>query len=76
MKPIRLKGKKLYALYVDVFERDGYTCQNLICKTEFPLDKAPHHKILKSQGGSDTAENLITLCMQCHSKAHGIKLVR
>lgn len=32
-----------------------------------------HHIILKSQGGTDNADNLIALCRKCHQKAHGLK---
>lgn len=66
--PIRLKGKKLYALYQQVFERDNYTCQE--CGSMY-LDKAPHHILPKGRGGGDTAENLITLCVRCHARRHG-----
>ena len=75
-KRIRLKGKKLYDLYERVFERDNYTCQNPDCPGGWQLDKAPHHVIFKSQGGSDTEENLLTLCLYCHGKAHGRTLVK
>lgn len=75
-KRVRLKGKKLYDLYEDVFERDNWKCQGENCPGYWPLDKAPHHIIFKSQGGPDTEENLITLCMYCHSKKHGVNLVK
>lgn len=72
---IRLKGKKLYDLYERVFERDNYECQEPdgeggICGSN-QLDKAPHHKIFKSSGGSDTEENLISLCIRHHGQKHG-----
>jgi 5-methylcytosine-specific restriction enzyme A len=66
--PIRLKGKNLYALYQAVFDRDNYTCQE--CGSN-QIDKAPHHVLPKSRGGSDTADNLITLCLVCHGMKHG-----
>lgn len=31
-----------------------------------------HHKIFRSQGGSDEEHNLARLCIVCHSAAHGI----
>jgi 5-methylcytosine-specific restriction endonuclease McrA len=74
-KPIRLKGMKLYDLYEAVYERDNWTCQGEDCPGGWPLDKAPHHKIKKSQGGSDTMENLATLCIHCHGKAHGVNRI-
>ena len=30
----------------------------------------PHHIIYRSQGGKDTPENLITLCITCHHRCH------
>ena len=36
---------------------------------------ALHHRILRSQGGSDTRENLAWLCKRCHDGAHGIRSV-
>lgn len=74
-KPIRLKGKKLLELKQRVLERDNYTCQDPECPGGFPLDP-PHHIIFKSQGGSDTEENLITYCIFCHRKAHGITVAK
>jgi 5-methylcytosine-specific restriction endonuclease McrA len=34
-----------------------------------------HHRIHRSQGGGDTPENLVWLCMVCHSEEHGIRTV-
>ncbi len=47
-----------------VFARDNYTCQ--VCKK---LNKIlhTHHLVYKSKGGSDRADNLITVCTDCHS---------
>ena len=30
-----------------------------------------HHIIFRGQGGHDTADNLISLCVNCHDDAHG-----
>ena len=52
-----------------VLNRDGYKCH--ICKTKkqgVRLDV--HHIIFRSKGGSDDADNLITLCHNCHTKLH------
>ena len=69
-KPIRLKCKKLIALYRKVYERDFGLCQRPDCLEWVELGTPPHHIILKSQGGEDTLENLITLCINCHDKVH------
>lgn len=52
-----------------VLNRDGYKCQ--ICKGKHKDSKLEvHHIIFRSQGGSDEAENLITLCHTCHTALH------
>lgn len=52
-----------------VLYRDSYECQ--ICKGKHKDSKLEvHHIIYRSQGGSDEAENLITLCHTCHSALH------
>jgi 5-methylcytosine-specific restriction endonuclease McrA len=74
-KRIRLKGPALQALFEAVIERDNYTCQNKGCPGGYPLD-IPHHIKKRSQGGSDTMENLTTLCIHCHGKEHGSNYIR
>ena len=32
-----------------------------------------HHLIARSEGGSDEETNLITFCVECHGKLHGVK---
>ena len=52
-----------------VLNRDGYTCQ--CCKGKHKDRKLEvHHIVYRSQGGSDEAENLITLCHTCHKGVH------
>lgn len=52
-----------------VLNRDKYKCQ--ICKGKHKDSKLEvHHIVYRSQGGSDEAENLITLCHTCHSALH------
>lgn len=74
-KPVRLHGDKLRQLHYEVWERDEWTCQGENCPGGWALDSRPHHKIFRSQGGSDTMENLITLCIHCHGKEHGVNKV-
>jgi len=73
-KPIRLKGQPLQDLFAAVIERDDYTCQDPDCPGGYPLD-VPHHIIFRSHGGPDTMENLVTLCIHCHGKAHGVNRI-
>lgn len=58
-----------------VFERDNLICQKCGIKTAgFEESNLPsshcHHKILKSQGGKDTLDNLETNCWLCHYNEH------
>lgn len=52
-----------------VLARDNYTCQCCHGKKKDSKLEA-HHIIYRSQGGSDEAENLITLCHTCHKGVH------
>lgn len=47
--------------------RDGYKCQ---CCGVKHVRLEVHHLLPVSRGGSDKLENLITLCVACHHKAH------
>lgn len=52
-----------------VLNRDSYTCQ--YCKGKTKNSKLEvHHIVFRRNGGSDEAENLITLCKTCHDKLH------
>ena len=67
-KTIRLKGRELSALNAQVYERDQHRCVN--CLRWVEDGNKFHHVIYRSQGGSDTLDNAVLLCMACHSKAH------
>ena len=47
-----------------VFARDNYTCQ--VCKKRNKILRT-HHIVYKSKGGTDRADNLITVCTDCHT---------
>ena len=47
--------------------RDKHTCQ---CCGKKNCRLEVHHIIFRSSGGSDSLENLITLCEDCHKKTH------
>ena len=51
-----------------VFARDEYTCQ--VCKKKNKILQT-HHILFRSNGGTDRADNLITVCTDCHThEAH------
>ena len=64
---IRLKASEYVSLHTQVLERDGWRCQE--CGSLKNLQV--HHLQPRSQLGSDTMTNLITLCAICHGKKHG-----
>lgn len=52
-----------------VLNRDNYTCQ--YCKTKKKGTRLEvHHIVYRSHNGSDDADNLITLCHDCHTALH------
>ena len=48
-----------------VFERDNYTCQ--VCKKSNDKILNTHHIVYSSEGGTNRANNLITVCTDCHT---------
>ena len=65
------KGYENVKAYVR--ERDNCTCQYCHGKSK---DKRleVHHLIHRADGGSDTPDNLITLCATCHARYHAGKI--
>jgi 5-methylcytosine-specific restriction endonuclease McrA len=64
---LRLDVQKYKALKIQVLDRDGWRCQD--CGTAQMLQV--HHLNPRSKLGHDAAENLITLCVNCHGERHG-----
>lgn len=51
-----------------IFSRDNHAC--VLCKRINNLEV--HHIVFRSQGGTHSYKNLVTLCRSCHAnKAHG-----
>ena len=60
-----------------VLQRDGHQCTNTWQDAYGNWNRCPNidhlhvdHVIPKSKGGTDTADNLRTLCERCHSSRH------
>jgi hypothetical protein len=51
-----------------VLHEAGYKCANPCCR--YPLTLDVHHLYYVSEGGSNTAENLLPLCPNCHTEHH------
>ena len=56
-----------------VLHRDKYTCQGCKKNTKNNIELHVHHIKFRSNGGTDTKNNLITLCKPCHDKLHKAK---
>lgn len=56
-----------------VFERDNFKCTHCKGKSKC-FELHAHHLILRSGGGEDTLENLVTLCKTCHVAYHKGKI--
>jgi len=55
----------------------GYGEQDIIlCEECGDVAVDIHHKVFKSNGGSDEVENLTALCRNCHEIAHGLRMIR
>jgi 5-methylcytosine-specific restriction endonuclease McrA len=66
-QPRRRLDLELYdRLREQVLRRDNWRCQ--VCGSRQNLQV--HHEELRSRGGRDTKENLITLCAECHEALH------
>lgn len=66
MKRVRLFGDALKALKEAVRQRDDWRCTR--CGKHAPLQV--HHVKPRGRGGGDVLENLVSLCVPCHRKAH------
>jgi 5-methylcytosine-specific restriction endonuclease McrA len=67
--PKRIRDAGVLAQYR--LERVGEPCER--CERRIGVEV--HHKVFRSQGGSDAFENLAWLCGVCHDEAHGIRRV-
>ncbi len=65
------EAEGFYNVKSAVLNRDSYTCQ--ICGAKYTRLEV-HHILFKSNGGSDSMDNLVTLCHDCHGKVHSGKL--
>lgn len=64
--PLRLDHLSYESLRHQILRRDGWRCQ--FCGRMSNLEV--HHREFRSHSGTDSAENLITLCIACHAAVH------
>jgi 5-methylcytosine-specific restriction endonuclease McrA len=62
----RLDSEGYLAVRNEVLQRDGWKCQ--LCGSMRNLEV--HHQKFRSRSGEDTPDNLITLCVICHTRMH------
>ncbi len=63
---VKLDPQSYSQLHRAVLRRDGWLCQ--FCGSMQQLQV--HHIQFRSHLGCDSAENLITLCAECHEQVH------
>jgi 5-methylcytosine-specific restriction endonuclease McrA len=63
---IKLSPTEYLSLHNQVLERDRWRCQS--CGSAKNLHV--HHLRARSKLGDDTLQNLITLCIDCHTLLH------
>ena len=63
---LRLDPLSYESLRQQILRRDGWRCQSCGAMSNLEL----HHREFRSHSGSDSEENLITLCSGCHARAH------
>lgn len=56
------------SIAAEVLSRCGRCC--CICRRFKPIHLQIHHVIERSQGGSDDIDNLIPICLSCHTDVH------
>ncbi|GAA0856694.1 RNA-guided endonuclease IscB [Aliiglaciecola litoralis] len=61
--------KEFYNLKAFILHRDKYTCRSGR-KIKHANNLHVHHIVYRSQGGTNTPNNLITLCKLCHDDLH------
>ena len=64
------KGKFSRTTLKIIGERDEWRCVR--CGS-YKIESTPHHVIYKSQGGTGTADNGVSICRTCHDWAHSCK---
>jgi len=63
---LRLEPEAYQRLLQEVLARDNWRCQH--CGARHSLQV--HHQAFRSRSGDDAEQNLITLCQECHARAH------
>lgn len=68
------RARQAIKLRHEILDRDKRACR--VCGATPELDRVPlqvHHKLPVAQGGTNDADNLITLCSNCHAGRHAVE---
>ena len=57
------------SLRQQILRRDSWRCQSCGAMSNLEV----HHREFRSHSGADAEENLITLCVDCHRRAHELR---
>lgn len=68
-KHIRLHGQAVKELNDRIHERDGHCC--VLCGKPVDDGEKWHHVYFGNGNKNDVEEEGVTLCMDCHTLAHG-----
>ena len=63
------RQKDFYNLKAYILSRDGYICQQCNGKIKNEILHV-HHIVFRSHGGTNSPDNLVVLCENCHDKIH------
>ena len=70
LKPFRRHAKPVKFSRVNIYARDGYTCQ--YCGTKLGVAELTYdHVVPRSQGGRTEWTNIVTACHDCNRKKGG-----
>lgn len=64
------KNREYARTRIEALERDGYACQLRTAEHRCEGMLQTHHIVRRSQGGSNDAANLVTLCAAGHAWVH------
>jgi 5-methylcytosine-specific restriction endonuclease McrA len=67
--PSRMDSLSYESLRQQILDRDSWRCQFCGAMTNLEV----HHREFRSHSGADSEENLITLCVDCHRRAHELR---
>ena len=63
---VRLDSEAYRELHRQILQRDSWRCQGCGSMEQLQV----HHLKFRAHSGSDSEENLITLCAACHKQMH------